>query len=163
MRPTWLIMMMTSYLKECKAMRLMKLMRPMLMNMVMMMRSNLNGDSVEYGTETKTEPEEHGNEAENLTSGNEIDESTKEAEEVAVRSEVTKIRAEEYDSESTLSRGAKMEISSREALLSQVHQAIKVKSMLGTNFKDPLQKDDIARLEDSKTQKKAFVKVEDVF
>ncbi len=35
-------------------------------------------------------------------------------------------------------------------------------SELGTNFKDPLQKGIIARVEESKTQKKALVMVKDV-
>jgi len=41
-----------------------------------------------------------------------------------------------------------------------VHQAVKVNSKLGTNFKDPLQKGDIGRVEDGKTLKKALVMVE---
>jgi hypothetical protein len=92
MEPTWPIMMRTSYLKKCRAMGLM---RPILMNMVMMMRSNLNGSNVEDGTETEKESEECRNEAKDLTTGHEIDENNKEAEEVAVTSEVAKAREEE--------------------------------------------------------------------
>jgi hypothetical protein len=43
-----------------------------------------------------------------------------------------------------------------------VQQAIKVSSKLGKNFKDPLEKSDIARVEDGKTLKKALVMVEGV-
>jgi hypothetical protein len=41
-----------------------------------------------------------------------------------------------------------------------VQQAIKVNSKLGKNYKDPLEKGDIARAEDGKSLKKALVMVE---
>jgi hypothetical protein len=56
-----------------------------------------------------------------LAASNADDEDTKAAEEVALMSEVAKVGVEEHESESTLSRRAKMEISRRQALLSQVH------------------------------------------
>ncbi len=69
------------------------------------------------------------------------------------------MRVEEDDSESTLSRQAKMESSRRQGVLSQVHQAVKVNITLGTNFEDPLQKGDISRVEDGKTLKKGIDKL----
>jgi hypothetical protein len=55
-----------------------------------------------------------------------------------------------------------MENSRREAVLSQVQQAVKVNSKLGKNVRDLLQKGDIARVEDGKTLKKALVMVKEV-
>jgi len=72
---------------------------------------------------------------------------TKAAEEISLTSEVAKVRVEEYDSESTLRRCAKTEISRRQALGAPVS---KVNSKLGTKTKDPLQKGAITRKEDSK-------------
>jgi hypothetical protein len=76
--------------------------------------------------------------------------------------EGAKAIVEEYDSELILSSQAKMEISRRQALLSQVHQTVKGNSKLGGSFKDPLQKGNIARVGDGKTLKKALVMVKDV-
>jgi hypothetical protein len=55
-----------------------------------------------------------------------------------------------------------MENSRRDAVLSQVQQAVKVNSKLGKNVRDLLQKGDIARVEDGKTLEKALVMVKEV-
>jgi len=43
-----------------------------------------------------------------------------------------------------------------------VHQAVKVNSKLGTKFKYPLQKGNMARVEDGRVLKKALVMVKEV-
>jgi hypothetical protein len=55
-----------------------------------------------------------------------------------------------------------MERCRRQAVLSQVQQAVKGNSKQGKKFKNPLKKGDIARVEDGKTLKKTLVMVEEV-
>jgi len=66
------------------------------------------------------------------------------------------------DSQSTLSRLAKMDNSRRQAFVNHLQQAIKVNSKLGKNYKDPMEKGNIARVEDGKSLKEALVMVEEV-
>jgi hypothetical protein len=77
-----------------------------------------HGANVKAGTETEIELEGYNNKVDELAACNAADEDTKAAEEVPLSSEVAKAKVEEYDSESTLIRQAKMEISRRQALLS---------------------------------------------
>ncbi len=79
--------------------------------------SEEHGANVKAGTET-IEVEGYNNKVDELAACNAADEDTKAAEEVPLSSEVTKARMEEYDSESTLSRLPKIEISRRQSLLS---------------------------------------------
>jgi len=89
-------------------------------------------------------------------------EDTNAAVEVPLMSEVTKAKVVDDDGQSTCSRLAKMDNSRSQAVVSQVQQAVKVNSELGKDYKDPLEKDDIARVEDGKSLKKALVMVEEV-
>jgi hypothetical protein len=87
---------------------------------------------------------------------------TKAAEEAPFISEVAKAIVAHNDGQSTLSRQAKMDNIRRQAVLSQVQQAVMVNSKLRKNYKDSLEKRVIARVENRKTLKKALVMVEEV-
>jgi len=127
MLPMVPLMRMKCYLKTCRAMRQ--------KNIVLMLTLLLG----QQQSQTRA--------SDDLAASIAAVKDTKAAEEISLTSEVAKVRVEEYDSESTLRRCAKTEISRRQALGAPVS---KVNSKLGTKTKDPLQKGAITRKEDSK-------------